>query len=351
MRAFRLVAFEASLLLAALQCAAAYVPSMPVTHARSGLVRLREPFAAPDPAPVMDNALILDNNIEKPPLWMRCLAESAGTSFLVLGFSLISSLGLSLAASSMAIGLVIATAVSALASVSGAHFNPAITCALTAAGDLRPLDASAYVCSQCAGAFLAAGLASLLTGVSVPTAPATFGNEAALTAALVFGCLGIGDWVARGLVTARESPALVGSWICALSIAFTQRLGAGLNPAISFGMRAAAAAAGAPGGRLLLAGASSFVLAPLLGGLGGAGLLAAWLGHGTGCFTTVAELPSKLATRVTLSNGLLGVGVPTRRAGEGASAASTAETVTALSSVQRLVGGDTRRRVKAAMDP
>ena len=265
MRAFTLVAFQASLLLAALQCAAAYVPNMPVTHARSGLVRLREPFAAPDPALAMDDALILlDNNIATPPLWMRCLAESAGTSFLVLGFSLISSLGLSLAASSMAIGLVIATAVSALASVSGAHFNPAITCALTAAGDLRPLDASAYVCSQCAGAFLAAGLASLLTGVSVPTAPATFGNEAALTAALVFGCLGIGDWVARGLVTARESPALVGSWICALSIAFTQRLGAGLNPAISFGMRAAAAAAGAPGGRLLLAGASSFVLAPLL---------------------------------------------------------------------------------------
>ena len=350
MRAFTLVAFQASLLLAALQCAAAYVPNMPVTHARSGLVRLREPFAAPDPALAMDDALILlDNNIATPPLWMRCLAESAGTSFLVLGFSLISSLGLSLAASSMAIGLVIATAVSALASVSGAHFNPAITCALTAAGDLRPLDASAYVCSQCAGAFLAAGLASLLAGVSVPTAPATFGNEAALTAALVFGCLGIGDWVARGLVTARESPALVGSWICALSIAFTQRLGAGLNPAISFGMRAAAAAAGAPGGRLLLAGASSFVLAPLLGGLGGAGLLAAWLGHGTGCFTTVAKLPSKLYSR-DLSNGLLRVGVPTRRAVEAASAASTAETVTALSSVQRLVGGDTRR-VKAAMDP
>ena len=350
MRAFTLVAFQASLLLAALQCAAAYVPNMPVTHARSGLVRLREPFAAPNPAPSMDDALILlDNNIATPTLWMRCLAESAGTSFLVLGFSLISSLGLGLAASSMAIGLVIATAVSALASVSGAHFNPAITCALTAAGDLRPLDASAYVCSQCAGAFLAAGLASLLTGVSVPTAPATFGNEAALTAALVFGCLGIGDWVARGLVTARESPALVGSWICALSIAFTQRLGAGLNPAISFGMRAAAAAAGAPGGRLLLAGASSFVLAPLLGGLGGAGLLAAWLGHGTGCFTTVANLPSKLFSR-DLSNGLLRVGVPMRRAGEAASAASTAETVTALSSVQRLVGGDTRR-VKAAMDP
>ena len=350
MRAFTLVAFQASLLLAALQCAAAYVPNMPVTHARSGLVRLREPFAAPDPAPAMDDALILlNNNIATPPLWMRCLAESAGTSFLVLGFSLISSLGLGLAASSMAIGLVIATAVSALASVSGAHFNPAITCALAAAGDLRPLDASAYVCSQCAGAFLAAGLASLLAGVSVPTAPATFGNEAALTAALVFGCLGIGDWVARGLVTARESPALVGSWICALSIAFTQRLGAGLNPAISFGMRAAAAAAGAPGGRLLLAGASSFVLAPLLGGLGGAGLLAAWLGHGTGCFTTVAKLPSKLYSR-DLSNGLLRVGVPTRRAGEAALAASTAETVTALSSVQRLVGGDTRR-VKAAMDP
>ena len=168
MRAFTLVAFQASLLLAALQCAAAYVPNMPVTHARSGLVRLREPFAAPDPAPAMDDALILlDDNIATPPLWMRCLAESAGTSFLVLGFSLISSLGLGLAASSMAIGLVIATAVSALASVSGAHFNPAITCALTAAGDLRPLDASAYVCSQCAGAFLAAGLASLAKMVLV----------------------------------------------------------------------------------------------------------------------------------------------------------------------------------------
>ena len=87
MRVHTLVAFQASLLLAALQCAAAYVPSMSVTYVRSGSVRLREPFAAPDPAPAMDNALILDNNIAKPPLWMRCLAESAGTSFLVLGFS------------------------------------------------------------------------------------------------------------------------------------------------------------------------------------------------------------------------------------------------------------------------
>jgi len=309
-------------------------------------LRLPEPFAAPDTATALDSAWILDTHIAKPSLRMRCLAESAGTSFLVLGFSLISRLGLSLAASSIAIGLVIATAVGALADVSGAHFNPAITLSLAAAGDLRLADASAYVFSQCAGAFFAAGLASLLAGgVSVPAAPATFGNEVALTAALVFGCLSIGDWASRGLVTAKESPALVGSWICALSMGFTQRLGAGLNPAISFGVRAAAAALGAPGGRLLLAGASSFMLAPLLGGLGGAGLLAAWLGHGTGCFSTVAKLPSKLYSR-DLGNGLdrrrvrqssrpvdappassawRGVVVPTRRPGVAASAASAAE--------------------------
>ena len=366
-----LPAFEALLSLAALQCAAAYMPAMPATSTPTRSLRLLEPFAAPDTAPALDNTWILETHIAKPSLRMRCLAESAGTSFLVLGFSLISRLGLSLAASSIGIGLVIATAVGALAEVSGAHFNPAITLSLAAAGDLRLADASAYVFSQCAGAFFAAGLASLLAGgVSVPAAPATFGNEVALTAALVFGCLGIGDWASRGLVTAKESPALVGSWICALSMGFTQRLGAGLNPAISFGVRAAAAAAGAPGGRLLLAGASSFMLAPLLGGLGGAGLLAAWLGHGTGCFTTVAKLPSKLYSR-DLDNGLdrrrvrqssrpvdappassawRGVVVPTRRPGVAASAASAAEREAALSSVQRLAGGDTRW-VNLAMDP
>ena len=366
-----LPAFEALLSLAALQCAAAYMPAMPATSTPSRSLRSLEPFVAPDTAPALDNTWILETHIAKPSLRMRCLAESAGTSFLVLGFSLISRLGLSLAASSIGIGLVIATAVGALAEVSGAHFNPAVTCALAASGDLRLSDASAYVCSQCAGAFLAAGLASLLAGaVSVPAAPATFGNEVALTAALVFGCLGIGDWASRGLVTAKESPALVGSWICALSMGFTQRLGAGLNPAISFGVRAAAAAAGAPGGRLLLAGASSFMLAPLLGGLGGAGLLAAWLGHGTGCFTAVAKLPSRLYSR-DLDNGLdrrrvrsssrpveappaasawRGVVVPTRRPGVAASAASAAEREAALSSVQRLAGGDTRW-VNLAMDP
>ena len=363
--------FVVVLSLAGLHYATAYMPAMPASNARSKSLPLLESFAAPDTTTALDSAWILDTHIAKPSLRMRCLAESAGTSFLVLGFSLISRLGLSLAASSIAIGLVIATAVGALADVSGAHFNPAITLSLAAAGDLRLADASAYVFSQCAGAFFAAGLASLLAGgVSVPAAPATFGNEVALTAALVFGCLSIGDWASRGLVTAKESPALVGSWICALSMGFTQRLGAGLNPAISFGVRAAAAALGAPGGRLLLAGASSFMLAPLLGGLGGAGLLAAWLGHGTGCFSTVAKLPSKLYSR-DLGNGLdrrrvrqssrpvdappassawRGVVVPTRRPGVAASAASAAEREAALSSVQRLAGGDTRW-VNLAMDP
>ena len=102
---------------------------------------------------------------------------------------------MNVAASSIGIGLVIAMAVSMLADVSGAHFNPAVTCALTAAGELRIADASAYIFSQCAGAFFAAGLASFLAGgVSVPAAPAGFGAEVALTAALVFGCLAVGDW-------------------------------------------------------------------------------------------------------------------------------------------------------------
>ena len=177
-------------------------------------------------------------------------------------------------------------------------------------------------------------------------------------------------------MTARESPALVGSWICALSLGFTQRLGAGLNPAISFGVRAAAAALGAGAG--VLGGASSFVLAPLLGGLGGAGLLAAWLGHGTGCFTSVAKLPSRLYARdlgndignepqrdverelgrtraranavpveplPPTTRALRGVVVPTRRRAVATTRASAAETEAALSSVRRLAGGS------LAMDP
>lgn len=102
-------------------------------------------------------------------LSQRLLAEFVGTLTLIFvgaGSIIAASLGqqgAGLVTVAIAHGLAIATMVSALGHVSGAHFNPAVTIGVWIAQKIRSSDALAYIGTQLAGA--AAGAALLRVAI------------------------------------------------------------------------------------------------------------------------------------------------------------------------------------------
>lgn len=105
-------------------------------------------------------------------IFRRSVAEFIGTFTLVLcgvGSAVISgslaTAGIGALGVAFAFGLSVVTMAYALGHVSGAHFNPAITAGLVAAGRFPARHAPAYVLAQLAGAILAAlAIYALATG-------------------------------------------------------------------------------------------------------------------------------------------------------------------------------------------
>jgi glycerol uptake facilitator-like aquaporin len=174
----------------------------------------------------------------------RCLAEAAGTALLVgigTGAIVAGARFGSLPQWELALAWFAAVAVPVLAFArwSGAHLNPAVTAALTAAGRAPPSELVPYVLSQTAGAF-AGSLAVLALlgpgahlGATLPRGGAVwlvFPLEAAFTAALTLSVLYLTapgrtpTWVALLLPAAvvGVSTFLIGPWT-----------GSSLNPARS----------------------------------------------------------------------------------------------------------------------
>ncbi|MGI8945727.1 MAG: MIP/aquaporin family protein [Thermoleophilaceae bacterium] len=163
-----------------------------------------------------------------------------------------------------------------LAVVSGAHFNPAVTVALTALRQIQPLDAAIYVVSQLAGG-IAAALVTKALFTEFPNAEAVNYGAPATTDVIGerigLGMLaeGIGTfflvWVIVGVAV---NPRAAKEW-AALAIGATLGLGvfvmapltgASFNPARAFGPALVSGEFG---------GAKDFVLvytlAPAIGGL------------------------------------------------------------------------------------
>jgi aquaporin Z len=95
----------------------------------------------------------------------RLAAEFLGTFWLVLGgcgsavvAAAFPGVGIGLLGVSLAFGLTVLTMAYAVGPVSGAHFNPAVTLGLVAAGRFRGSDAPGYVVVQVAGAIAAAAV-------------------------------------------------------------------------------------------------------------------------------------------------------------------------------------------------
>ena len=201
-------------------------------------------------------------------------------------------------------GVAVALAVYAVGRISGAHLNPAVTIALATIGSFPWAQVPGYIAAQMIGGFLGAVLvwlaylphwsatpdqASKLGVFSTgPAIRSTAGNvicEIIGTAVLLFGVLAIGanaqGWTKPGdvdlsLVFSRGlQPLLVGVLILGIGLSLGGPTGYALNPARDLGPRLAHAVLPIPG-----KGSSDWeyawipIIAPIIGGLAGAGLYA-----------------------------------------------------------------------------
>ena len=106
-------------------------------------------------------------------LLRRCAAESIGTALLlatVVGSGIMAerlaggNIAIALLANSIATGAGLAVYILALAPVSGAHFNPAVTISFALVGGFSWKDVPAYLVSQLAGAFAGVAAAHVMFG-------------------------------------------------------------------------------------------------------------------------------------------------------------------------------------------
>ncbi len=180
--------------------------------------------------------------------WRRLISEVVGTFFLVIAAAGAPMVGqrypgtIGLAMAVVAPALTVMAVIMFMGKVSGAHLNPAVSCAFAARGDFPWRRVPGYIVAQLAGACLAALLLTQLVGVSatyggsypgVQTSDlAAMATEALLTFGLVSVILGtssgaqsIGIMAALGVA---GYIALAGLWAAPLS-------GASMNPARTFG--------------------------------------------------------------------------------------------------------------------
>jgi len=219
---------------------------------------------------------------EPSSLFSRCRAEFFGTCYIFLLGSAVANLGVGFLCSAIAWGFAVGSAVAAGASVSGAHYNPAVTVAMAFGDAFAARDALPYLASQYGGAMLAGGVLTWLFPLSagLPAASGGLASEALVTALLLYGCLSVGDGVESGRISRSGSPLLIGCLICFLNVVFAH-LRVGLNPAMLAGPRLVAAFSGY-GAASAMAGACAYTLGPILGGILGGSLFAFGSGRGVG---------------------------------------------------------------------
>ncbi len=159
------------------------------------------------------------------PLARRLLGEVLGTAFLlatVVGSGIMAAklaggnIALALLGNTLPTGAILVVLILIFGPVSGAHFNPAVTLALSLRRQLSPVDGAAYIVAQLAGAVLGVWAAHLMfelpvlqLSTTVRSGPAQWFSEAVATFGLlltIFGC------VARA---PQATPYAVGLYITA----------------------------------------------------------------------------------------------------------------------------------------
>jgi glycerol uptake facilitator protein len=169
--------------------------------------------------------------------------------------------------------------VQTLALVSGAHFNPAITVAMTALRQIRPPDAAVYIVAQLVGA-LAGALITKLLLTEFPNAEAVDFGATTLQPAIdeknLLGMLAefIGTFFLMFAIVGAAldprvdraiAPLVIGAALGLGVMVMGTLTGAGFNPARSFGPAVASGEWGGADTFLLV-----YVLAPVLGAVAAA---------------------------------------------------------------------------------
>src|SRR5688572_27535013 len=182
------------------------------------------------------------------------LAEFLGTFFLCFaGIAAILSTtpavggGGGLVAVALAHGLALSVAVNAFGGVSGAHFNPAVTIAVLAAGRFPASKVPAYIAAQLAGATAAAAIcASIFPAAAVSEAnlgiplPASWVGTATLVTAEIVATMLLVIAIFGTAVDSRGRAVKIGGFGIGLTVTFNilaigPVTGASMNPARSFG--------------------------------------------------------------------------------------------------------------------
>jgi glycerol uptake facilitator protein len=201
-------------------------------------------------------------------------------------------------------GIAVAIAVYAVGRISGAHLNPAVTIALATIGSFPWADVPGYIGAQMIGAILGAVLVWLAylphwrvtadpasklgvfaTGPAIRSTAANCIGEIIGTAVLIFGILAIaanaqtlskpGDVDLSFVFSRGLQPLLVGVLVLGIGLSLGGPTGYAINPARDLGPRIAHAILPIPG-----KGSSDWgyswipVIAPIVGGIAGAGLYA-----------------------------------------------------------------------------
>src|SRR5215471_8286096 len=201
-------------------------------------------------------------------------------------------------------GVAVAMAIYAVGRISGAHLNPAVTIGLAAIGSFPWTQVPGYIAAQMIGGFVGAVLVWLAylphwsatadpasklgvfsTGPAIRSTASNVICEVIGTALLLFGVLAIAanaqGWTRPGdvdlsLVFSRGlQPLLGGVLILGIGLSLGGPTGYALNPARDLGPRLAHALLPIPG-----KGSSDWsyawipVIAPVIGGIAGAGLFA-----------------------------------------------------------------------------
>ncbi len=187
------------------------------------------------------------------------IAEIVGTFFLcfagiaaILCDSSIINSGAGLVGIALAHGLALSVAVNAFGGISGAHFNPAVTCGMLVTGRIKLPMALLYVIAQLVGATLAAWIcfatfpasASIETSLGTPLPPKGPAGEW-ITPNVVLALEGVMTFLLMiaiygTAVDERGKAVKIGGFGIGLAVAFNilaagKITGASMNPARSFG--------------------------------------------------------------------------------------------------------------------
>jgi MIP family channel proteins len=240
----------------------------------------------------------------QPSLMAKCVAEAVGTGLIIQGgcgvvcAAKYAGSGVGTFGLAAVWGVSVMLAVYATAPISGAHLNPAVTCALVACDKAPAEEAPFYIGAQLAGATVAAAVNYLIFSAGIKALEAAqqvkrgsaastaifhgaFGMvptaalvspvgalvaEAWMTAVLVFCIFAFTD--PEGAVPDGAGPATIGATVATLVAVFGPVTGCGMNPARDLGPRLVTLCTG--WGGAALSSCWIYTLGPLAGAvLGG----------------------------------------------------------------------------------